>query len=197
MENPSDKTNTYYPISPIITKQELVLINAKINYCKDLYAMEMTRKETLERKTQFYLSIVSLFLSAIILKIDFFTSLQSTISNNTNDLIGVVFKAISVILILSTLSSLIAILQAIRLQTYRTPSFMPLTDQLFKPDSIYKDELTFLRDVAAMYAMAVEYNYEQNFNKAKCIKVASISVLTLVCSVTVLMGGSAYSLFIA
>ncbi|HIK14694.1 MAG TPA: hypothetical protein IGS53_05290 [Leptolyngbyaceae cyanobacterium M33_DOE_097] len=196
MQSSCQDSDPYYPRFQTFTKEELLLVKSKLEYCQALYEMEMRRKETLERKTQFYLSLVTLFLSALLLKLDFFTSLQSTINQHSNmsgliSLIRISTFALSI----ATLVSLTGVLQAVRLQNYRTPSLMPLTDRLFKPDSLYINELIFLRDIAAMYSLAVEYNCERNAEKTKWIKVASWGILSLIFSFAVLMCGIAYSLF--
>jgi hypothetical protein len=186
----------YYPEPAQITReQEMALAEARLDYCHALYSMEMKRKEVLETKVQFYLSLVTLFLGAILLKLEFLQFLQTALAQNKSMIwLNLIISLSTLALGLSVLTSLVCILMALRLQNYRNPSFIPLADKLFHPDSPYKDKLILLRDVAAMYAFATEHNAEQNCQKTGWIKLTSTSVLSLIISLTILMGAVTFLL---
>jgi hypothetical protein len=168
--------------------QEIALAEARLNYCKSLYSMEMKRKENLENKAQFYLSLVTLFLGAFLLKFEFFTFLQTSISQNEGIAWLNIIILLSVLTLgLSALTALAAVMMALRLQNYKDQGFEPLFDTLFHPDSPYQDKLLLQRDIAAMYALATEHNIKQNQQKTQWIKLTSISVMSLIMSLTILI----------
>lgn len=150
----------------------------RLDYCYKMYEIENERKKTLEKKSQFYLSLITLFIGGLFLKLDFIKSLDNIFAQQIIPRIYVNTFLISVagagILILI---SLITILQSIVIREYKDPTFKNTVYTLFSPESIYKDDLEMLRGVAMMYTIALEYNSKVNSQKAKYIKIASYCVV--------------------
>ena len=167
---------------------------ARLEYCSKLYNREMQRKDLLEKKAQFYLSLLTLFTGALFFKLDFFQSLQKIISNHTvpQILVRVLYTSIPLVGI-SILVALIAILQSIKIKTYQDPSPKKVLDEWFrKPTLTYEDELYWLRDISLRYAVAWEANHKVNNKKARWINIASYSVIFSVIFVAVFLGISSY-----
>ena len=166
---------------------------ARLDYCSKLYNQEMQRKELLEKKAQFYLSLVTLFIGALFLKLDFLKSLQEIVSQQSipQGLVWIVYASVSAVGF-SILAALIAILQAIAIQQYQDPSPSQIVDELFSPDSPYQDEFSLTEEAALMYAIALESNCEVNDKKARWVKIASYSAISAVCFLAILLSTSSY-----
>ena len=84
----------------------------RLEYSKYLYEHEQLTKERIERKSRFYLSIITILLSATFLKIDFFSSLSKIIQQQgINNIFTFAIYASGVTLAITTSLTLISILQ--------------------------------------------------------------------------------------
>jgi len=166
---------------------------ARLDYCSGLYSKEMQRKELLEKKAQFYLSLVTLFIGALFLRLDFLKSLQAIIAQQPvpHSLVWTVYASVPAVGI-AILVALIAILQAIAIQQYLDPAPSQIVDELFSPTATCEDELGLFEETALMYAIALESNRKVNNKKARWVKIASYSAIGAVVCLAILLGTSSY-----
>ena len=158
-------------------ENQVSFVKTRFDYCKALYELERKRHEELEKKAQFYLSFITIFIGATFIKIDFLESLESLVSQP--DIPSFVRLSLYVIMCtigLSTITVLVLILASIRVQKYRDPAFKDIKT-IFKESAKYNEEIVFIRDISGLYSIAVEENKAVNDRKARLVKLAAISVL--------------------
>ena len=182
----------------LMPKERLAFEKARFDYCAKVYEREKARKETLERKSDFYLSFVTLFMGAVFLKMDSLKTLGEVITQVATSpaLRGLLYFSITITAI-SLLTALVAILESMRLRTFATEYPPAFTDALFAPDSTYldeQDEPSLLRANAMGYAIALELNTEINQKKANWINVAARGVFAAVISLAALLAVAVYLL---
>lgn len=177
-------------------EQLIAYEKARFEYCAKLYEREVERKETLEKKSQFLLSIITLFLGAIFLKMVFFETLQKLfVQKNISITLTWLVYIPMIALAIALLISLIAVLQSMRLQRFKNEYPENIISSLFAPNSKYlesKDEPSFLSATAMSYAIAVEFNKKNNDRKAVWVKVAWFSVLAAAISLATFLSLFAY-----
>lgn len=178
-------------------REQLVAFEkARFEYCAKLYEREAERKETLEKKSQFLLSVITLFLGAMFLKMDFLKTLQELIVQKriaTPLIWSVDFSMI--VLALSLLTSLIAVLQSMRLQRFKNEYPANIISSLFAPNSKYledNDEPNLFRATAMSYAIALEFNSKINDRKVMWVKVSWFGVLVAAFSLAVFLSLFSY-----
>ena len=179
--------------SSILTPEEQTAYEkARYEYCLQIFNREKERKENLEKKSQFYLSLVALFLGAIFFKPEFLDLLGSYLSDRAiavSGKIGLVFSL--VVLAVSLFVTLFAILRAMGLQKYTGEFPANLFDSLFDSNSKFiedKSEGGFYRATAMALAVALENHLEGNRKKAYWVKLSSYSMIAGVFSLAVLLG---------
>lgn|SRR2546423_192753 len=179
-------------------EDQLSFERARFNYCIRVYEEEVRRKETLEKKAQFYLSFLTILLGALFLKLDYIKSLKELINQEkpTPTTLAVIYISL-IIATVSVLLSLVAIFESVRVQKIKNIYPTNVITSLFAPDSKYItvcNELSLLQSTAMGIAAAVELNREILDRKAKWIKTSSYSLLVAILSLTVLLVSVAYTL---
>jgi hypothetical protein len=172
-------------------KDRLAFEKARLDYCMDLFNREEQRKEQLERKSQFYLSFITLFLGAIFLKADSLTLLKELTENKpvASPLLTVLYLSIIVLGVL-ILFSVMAILGVTRLWSYKGPYPKDIVYAFFSPDSGYIKENTqpeLIRIIAMNFAVALEDNIRINDRKSKWIIVCSYGIFSAVTVLAILL----------
>jgi hypothetical protein len=177
-------------------EQQVAFEKARFEYCAKLYERETERKETLEKKSQFLLSVITLFLGAMFLKLDFLETLRELIVQKSISATLIWSIDLSVIaLALSLLISLIAVLQSMRLQRFKNEYPANIVSSLFAPNSKYlegENEPSFLRATAMSYAIALEFNSRINDRKAMWVKISWFGVLAAAISLAAFLSLFAY-----
>lgn len=162
----------------------------RLEYCMRAYNEEGERKERLEKKSQFYLSFVTLLVGAIFLNLDSLLNLKDLVPQSAGFLVLILLYALLGGALLSMFVSLVAILGSIHLQSYAAGFPTSIFDSLFAPDSEYligPDAETLLRAEAMTYADAVETNSSLNKKKAKWVRIASYCAFSSVILMTLLI----------
>jgi hypothetical protein len=177
-------------------EKQVAFDKARFEYCAKLYERETERKETLEKKSHFLLSVVTLFLGAMFLKMDFLETLRELFAQKSISapLIWSINLSI-VVLALSLLASLIAVLESMRLQRFKNEYPANIVSSLFGPDSKYmedENEPSFLRATAMSYAIALEFNSRINDIKAMWVKASWFGVLAAAISLAIFLSLFAY-----
>jgi len=160
---------------------------ARLEYCLALFEREEKGREELEKKSQFYLSLITLSLGAFFLNIENLKKLKDAVFTPHISRSLVVAVNISlVVLLLALMISLVFVLISFSIRTYHAAAPNNLVVKLFSPDSTYLDERTekdALKAFATEYALAFEQNSRTNERKAQWVQAAGIgifiSVLTL------------------
>lgn len=167
---------------------DLGLERARLDYCAKIFDREAERKERLERKSELYLSFVTLVLGALFLNLDSLADLRGLAG--TGGPWGAVIRVVAAALGLSLLAALVSILAAMRLQRYKNEYPDRVITSLFAPDSRYlpmPDEPSLLRANAMSYAIALEHNSATNDRKARWVKAASLAIFAVVVCLAILL----------
>ena len=153
----------------------------RFDYIMKMFDKEASRKQNLETRSQFYLTLITAFLTAIYLSLPFLGILQSFMHNAKVDpswrvAITVLLTALG----LALLFSLIAVLLSMRLQYYINEYPNQPFRSLFtpKPEEFERDnEAGLLRFTARVVIEALEKNKILNDKKAKWVKWASYGII--------------------
>lgn len=185
--------------SPATADPEAKLLSfekTRYDYCTKLFEREVSRKQTLETKAQFYLTFVTAFLTVIFLSLPFLTVLQGFMHNS---LIGIGWRdAITLLLIalgIALFFSLLAVLAAMGIQNYKTGYPVPTYSSLFVPNPgnfEEGNEADLLNFTAKNFISALEDNKMNNDRKAKSVEIASYGILAAVVVLAVLVGICVY-----
>lgn len=167
--------------TPLQPSKKLSFAKTRYEYSIKMYESEASRKQNLETKAQFYLTLYTAFVTAIFFSLPFLTVLQGFMHN---PLISLFWKnAITVFIIalgIALIFSLIAVLNAMKIRDY-IPEYPPeLYRALFIPNPenfAEDDEADFLRFASQTPASAVDGNKKYNDVKARWVERASYGIL--------------------
>jgi len=182
--------------SPADPKDQIAFEKARLDYCMDVFNREEQRKEQLEKKSQFYLSFITLFLGAIFLKTDSLTLLKEITENKAvpASLITILYLSI-IALGISILFSVIAVLAVTRLWSYKVPYRDDIVFSLFSPQSDFIEENTqaqLIRAIALNFSIALDFNKNINDRKAKWIIISSYGIFVSVAVFAILLSVIVY-----
>lgn len=178
------------------TEKRIAFEKVRFEYCSKVYEEETARKETLEKKAQFYFSFITLLLGVIFLNLDFLLDLRDLIIQSSSPILffPICYGALGTALILLVIA-LLAIFRSVHLQKYTSGYPRNMIHTLFAPQSDFlekEDEPTFLRATAMNYAIALEFNGNLNIEKAKWVKISSYSLSLAVIILTVFLAAVIY-----
>lgn len=180
------------------TRGQESLDQARYEYCKELYEREQLRRESLERKAQFHITLITLFLGVLSLRIEFFSDLQSAVAGGAlmpAAALGIL--VIAVVFGLSLLMSFVAVVLAVRIRGYH-PEYAanPSTALFYRGGFIEPYTLQgFYRRIGKAYAIALESDSRVNNAKSMWLLVATYSLLTMIVSFALLFVCSVYIQF--
>jgi hypothetical protein len=181
---------------PADPKDKIAFEKARLDYCMDVYNREEQRKEQLEKKSQFYLSFITLFLGAIFLKTDSLTLLKELTENEAIAPALITILYLSIILLgISILFSVMAILGVTRLWSYKGPYPEDIVFSLFSPESDFIEEDTqaqLIRAIALNFAVALDFNKSINDRKSRWIMVSSYGIFVSVAVFAILLSVIVY-----
>src|SRR5260370_11302169 len=176
--------------------KQLSFEKTRFDYSIKMFENEGGRKQNLETKAQFYLTFVTIFLTAIYFSLPYLTALQGFMNNK---MVSPTWKvAITVLLItlgIALLFSLFAVLFAMKIQNYKSEYPARPYSSLFvpNPDKFEEDsEADLLHYTARIAIEALEKNKEYNDRKAKWVEGASYGILFAVIILALLVGISVY-----
>ena len=174
------------------------LARARLDHCRALFEREWQRKELLEKKSQFYLSFATLFLGAILLKIEFIRQVRETLAGpETPDWArGAAYTAI-VVFVAATFVCLFAVLESVRLRRYTDEAPFPAHEHLFAAGTLrdrapeeegWSNEEVYLDRAAFSYALAYDENRSRNERKSNAVWLGAASVFFMVLGFAILVG---------
>lgn len=172
-------------------KDELEFYRVRFEYCKDIYHRLTERKDKIENKAKLLLSVMGIFLSAIILNIEKLDTLRTFLSQGN---IFIIQRFVPIVLFLTIgffLFSIIGVFNCIRNRTYHNIYPENFASKFLFSDSEYfiNEELkvTSLNDDTALsnfyftmtsvIILSTENNAIIVNNKAKWFHYAWISLL--------------------
>jgi uncharacterized membrane protein (DUF485 family) len=168
----------------------------RFDYCSKMFENEASRKQNLETKAQFYLTFVTVFLTAIYFSLPYLTALQGIMNSK---MVSPTWKgAITILLIglgIALLFSLIAVLFAMKIQNYKTEYPTRPYSSLFvpNPDNFEEEnEADMLHYTARIAIEALEKNKDYNDKKARWVEATSYVILFAVIILALLVGISVY-----
>jgi hypothetical protein len=172
---------------PDPTAKQLSFEKTLSTYSASMFAQEANRKQMLEAKAQFYLTLITALLTAIYFSLPFLGVLQNIMHNSK--VIPFWQVAITVLLIslgIAFLLSFISILQVIRIQEYHSGYPAPPGPALLAPGPdtfTVSDEVGLLHFTTRITLEALEQNRIRNNKKFIWAKMTSYCVL---CSIIIL-----------
>jgi len=173
-------------------KQQAAFDRARYQFCLDVFNREEERREALERKAQFYLSLVALFLGAVFFKLEFLDVLGDLLTARSTLPIYRLALAISLAsLALSLLWTLVAIVKSTWLLSYRGEFPADLYTALFDPGSSFmatRNESGLLQSASMALAVALEHNMAVNNQKSRWIIRSGYGMIVAVFSLACLLG---------
>jgi hypothetical protein len=180
-------------------KQPYNFEKARLDYCLALFERQEKGREELEKKSQFYLSLITLSLGALFLNLENFKSLKDVaFAQGLSRSIIVAINVSLIVLLMALVLSLIAILISIGIRTYYAAAPKNLTVRLFAPDGDYLAEQTesnALRVFATEYALAFEQNSQTNEKKARWIQMAGVGIFVSILALATLIAEIFLALF--
>jgi hypothetical protein len=172
--------------SPQVNADENAFAKARYEYCFQLYKREQERKDILEKKAQFYLSLVTLFLGALILNVENTEKILDLLQGS-----GFFVDICSGVFFVSLGFSLISILLSVHVRGYLIEHPVDLISTLFGSESGYLDantELELYTSTAKSYALATESDRVVNEYKSKWVQISSLSIFVALLSFVILYG---------
>jgi hypothetical protein len=173
-----------------VNADENAFAKARYEYCLQLYKREQERKDILEKKAQFYLSLVTLFLGALVLKVENIETIRSLLRNPQKQTATILYIS-SAIFLVSLAVALISILLAVHVRGYLIEHPVDLISALFSSEPGYLDantELELYTSTAKSYALATESDRVINEHKSRWVQISSLSVFVALLSFVILYG---------
>jgi len=166
-------------------KEDIAFAKARYEFCVQIFQQEKENRETLEKKAQLNFSFITIFLGAVFLNIGFFGTLKDVLQNNQSALPTWVIYIPLIIFAVSLFFSLIALITAVQIRSYRAEHPADISQLLFDKDSEYladKTESELLNKLALGYSMAAEHNRKVNQSKAQLVQLATYLITAAVIS---------------
>jgi hypothetical protein len=164
----------------------------RYEYCLQLYEREQGRRETLERKAQFYLSLVTLFLGALVLKFDFLVEIRDLLMARTPSTLFMTLLYVSGgIFLIAIALALFGILMAVQVRGYILESPADLMSALFSSHPGYLSAYTeaeLYTSVAKSYVLATESDRGVNNRKSRWVELTSYSIIAGILSFSLFYG---------
>lgn len=175
---------------------EIGLAKARYEYCLRLYEREQSRREHIERKAQFHLSLITIFLGALLLRLDILPQIKDILEKNTSPAFAVNLVYISALIFASSLTlSLFGVLQTMKTRAYNPEYPANPSLNLFNPDGNYLNEYTeeeLLRSVAMTYALALESDSATNNLKSRWLALTSYALIAAIFAFALFFGSISY-----
>lgn len=155
--------------------------HARLDYCISAFQMQRDTANMLERRASFFLSLITILMGSVFLKLDVLKDLFSLPGKLGLAVWFIVAPAfLSLLFASALLVGLVALSISMRLRRSKNPHPDKIADALFAPNSKYldhQDESTLLRKIALNYAIALENNAEINRKKKRWMDTAFACVL--------------------
>lgn len=169
----------------------LGLERKRLEYAREMYAIEVSRRELLEKRAQLLMGLAGLLFAAASLQDEPLSALGEAVALALSGQQYV--KALLVLLLVVALSSLASFMIALAAIYFPRKGERPyprrVVSRLFAPDDSeeVKQEENLTRQWAMRTAMAVEFNIKRNNGMARTLLVASISLALLIFSYAALV----------
>ena len=165
-------------------EEDLLFSKARYEYCMFIFEKEDEKQEVLEKKTQYYLSIITLIIGAIFLKLDFLSTLHENKIVQESLVIQNAILLSLIVLCVSLLISIFAIFQSIRIRKLSNYYPEKIYDKLFVPDAGYLEDnnrILFYDNSAKCFSVAIESKKNLIGKKAVWLQVTAVgfSVATI------------------
>jgi hypothetical protein len=168
------------------SKELVEFEKARFEYCMMMHDREYVRQQNLEKKSQFYLSFVTLFLGAIFIGSDFLGHLKKIFSP-TNTSVSFLFRygvhGAIIGLGVCLFAALLLVMQSVRIRNYTNVYPENLKELLFTKSSEYlgiQNIQNLFKENALSCAIAVENNKTVNDKKALWIRFVELALLVSV-----------------
>jgi hypothetical protein len=165
---------------------------ARLDYCAFAFQMQRDTSDMLERRAKFFLSLITILMGSVFLKLDLLKELFNLPDGTRVSASVLIPVALSFLILFGSalLAALVALSISMQLRRSKDPHPARIVDELFAPSSSYleqQDEPALLRKIALNYAIAWEGNAEINRRKTQWIQVGYACVLCAALSFCVLL----------
>lgn len=176
------------------SNDDLAFAKARYEYCLYIYKNEQDRKILLEKKAEFYLSLITLFLGALVLKMDFIAEIKEILKSTPSLLLTQILYIVGSVSVFSLGMALFSVLLSVHVRGYFVEHPVDLISSLFNLNSEYlaaRTDTELYSSTAKSYALATESDRIVNSNKSKWVQLSSLFLL-----ISFLMFISAYGLVV-
>lgn len=165
---------------------------ARLQYLMATYEKEVSRKDILEKKAQFYITFVGVFLTGIFLKLDYVAAIAAAWpgKGGWTPARAVLFGSVAVIGV-SLIVVIISSLEVVRATSYATEAPENASTLLFdKSHALISDRNPerFIADVALVYARALDGVSGGLARKGRLLKVAAGGLVMLLLGAILFIG---------
>lgn len=175
---------------------EIGLAKARYEYCLRLYEREQDRRENIERKAQFHLSLITIFLGALLLRLDILTEINAILKkSNTQPILVNCTYASALAFAFFVILSLIGVLLTVKSRAYNPEYPVNPSLMLFNPNGKYLRKYTeaeLFRSVAMTYALALESDSVTNNRKSHWLSLTSYSLIAAIFAFALFFGTISY-----
>ncbi len=169
--------------SAMPSSEDVDLNKAVCEYCQRLYESLVGEFERLEVKARFYLTVLTIVIGGLFLKLDMYSELFQVIKSQNIALQALMYTEI-LVLAASTIAAVIYVLEATRIRKWRYEFRRSPYDILISTGHASQTSLQdFYRDLAKRYLLAWDHNHKEIEKKSKATSGAtrslSVAVITL------------------
>lgn len=191
-------TDRHHLVPGTESRDQVTYEQFRLAHCIRLYEAENARREAFDKTAHHYLTLISVFLAGMLLKLDSLQTLSQLLGTNTLPLgLARTLQVSFGLMLLFLLLGLVAVLECLRVRHYRREYPNSPAVRLFAANSRYSgvgDSATFLRTSAMTYIAALESNFEITERKGQWIERASWFVLCAVLSLFAVIGIVGYGI---
>ncbi len=143
---------------------------SRFDFCEKMYRLEKVRKEDIEKKAQFYFSVVVFLVGALSFKGSVVTLLGSSISKGR---LGLASESLIIVLAVIfgafTFGTLVAVAKTLAPSSYPKPYPRRFSRDYFGPTSntVGGSRASLMKENAMRFALATEVSRESNANKSQ------------------------------
>ncbi len=174
-----------------INLADINFVKARYEYCLQLYRIEQERKEIIEKKAQFYLSVITLFFSALVLKLDFITEIGQIALSKPSSKETIILYIVGGVFFISLVIALIFVLFSVHMRGYLIEHPADLISALFNADSEYlatSTDVALYTSTAKSFALATESDRMINARKSEWVRLSSFFLLIAFLSFVIVFG---------
>jgi hypothetical protein len=171
-------------------EEDLLFSKARYEYCLLIFNKEDAKQEILEKKTQYYLSIITLIIGAIFIKMDFLPTFQENRILQEVFIIRIIMILSLIVLFFALLISLFSIFQSIKVRKFINYYPEEIFDKLFNPKEGFlesNNRIEFYDNSAKCFSVAIESKKSIIGKKAFWLQVTAVCFSMAIISLSIFL----------